>query len=141
MDKMLIQSLRTNFQRGSLVPGDLPTFFNYLAWLGAHDEELQEEVEGWHGSIQFRLEGLGEYWLEVQDGHFRTGEGAINGASVQLRLSASDAVRIFTGALTSEDAFAAGALAIDGDLTAALRLQTWVEIAIERLLDDSFLEG
>ncbi len=140
MDKMLIQSLRTNFQRGSLAPGDLPMFFNYLAWLGTHDEELQEEVEGWHGSIQFRLEGLGEYWLEVQDGHFRTGEGATDGASVQLRLSASDAVRIFTGALTAEDAFAAGALNIEGDLTAALRLQTWIEIAVERLLEQTSSE-
>ncbi len=141
MEKVLLQSMRSKIQHGALTPDDLPSFFDFLAWLGDRDEELQEEVEGWRGYVQFQLDGLGQFWLGVQDGRFVTGDGTIAEASVRLRLSANDAVQIFRGALTAEDAFAAGTLAIDGDLTAALRLQTWVEIAIERLLDDSFLEG
>ena len=136
MDESTLNSLQASVRAGTFSPAAIPDFFRFLARLGNEDEEMQEEVEGWSGVIDFHLSGLGEFWLAVQDGVFSVGQGGAPAASLTLSLSGEDAARIFTGALDAEEALARGLLRLEGDITAAIRLQTLLEIAMEHLLED-----
>ena len=133
MDQALLTSLQEKVKTGTFGTSDLPDFFEFLAWFGNEDEEMQEEVEDWNGRILFDLAGLGPLWLSVQEGVFETGRGELADADATLRLSAADAIRIFTGDLEADDAFQSGALQVAGEMVAALQLETLLEIAMERL--------
>ena len=126
-------ALQNKLASGQFGPEDLMPFFEFLARRGNEDEEMQDEVEGWSGVIQFRLEGLGDAWLAVNDGVFEFGRGQGDAPAVTLIMPAADAARIFTGQLDPAEALGAGALRIEGDMTAALRLQALVEIAMDAL--------
>ncbi len=130
----LRQSLQARLRSGAFGPEDLMDFFTYLVAFGNGDEEMQEEVEGWQGTIQMHLPGMGDVWLRVQDGTFVLGQGTAPQPAVTLTMSAQDAVRLFTGQLDPAEALGTGALRIEGDMTAALRLQGLLEITMDSLV-------
>jgi len=126
-------ALQSKLASGQFESEDLIPFFEFLAQRGNEDAEMQDEVEGWSGVIQFRLEGLGDAWLAVKDGVFEFGRGQQNAPAVTLTMPAADAARLFTGQLDPAEAVGTGVLRIEGDMTAALRLQALVEIAMDAL--------
>ncbi len=130
----LRQSLQVRLQSGTFGPEDLMDFFTYLVAFGNADEEMQDEIEGWQGAIQLHLPGADDVWLRIQEGTFELGQGTVAHPAVTLIMSAQDAVRLFTGQLDPAEALGTGALRIEGDMTAALRLQGLLEITMDSLV-------
>ena len=137
MDATNKESLQAKMQQGAFSPEDIPDFFAFLAAFGNEDEEMQEEVEDWSGRIQFHVAGVGDFWLGIDGDAFQAHRGVTDAPTVSLSMSGEDAVGIFAGQLDPAEAVGSGALRIEGDVTAALRLQGLVEIAMDHLLQES----
>jgi len=112
---------------------DIPSYFTFFCELGNEVEDLQEEVEGWNRRLQFVLDGLGIYWMTVEDGRFTTGEGILEDPDLVLNMSAVDAAQIFAGDKEATAAYMSGALKVEGDLPDAAKMLTLIETVIEEI--------
>ena len=96
-------------------------------------EDLTDEVEDWNRRVVFDLEGLGKYWLVVEDGVFSGGEGGLDDANLTLTMSALDAAMVFAGDKDAKAAYMSGALKVAGELPDAVKIQTLIEIVAEEI--------
>lgn len=84
-----------------------------------------EKADGARALVQFALSGedAGRYWVQVQDGACRTGEGDAPGTpDATVAASARDWLRITNGELNPIVASVMGRVKIDGDMSAALKI-------------------
>ena len=114
-------------------PQDIPAYFGLFCEMGNEIEDLQEEVEGWDQVIQFVLDGLGSFWVQIDGGQFSHGEGAVDNAGLTLTMAADEAAMVFSGDKDAKAAYMSGALKVDGELPEAVRVQTLIEIVLEEI--------
>ena len=133
MNQQLKDTLNTKIQDGEFDVADIPAYLTLFVEMGNEVEDLQDEVEDWSRRIVFDLEGLGKYWLVVEDGVFSGGEGGLDDANLTLSMSALDAAMVFAGDKDAKAAYMSGALKVDGDLPDAVKIQTLIEIVAEEI--------
>jgi putative sterol carrier protein len=133
MNQQLKESLNEKIQEGEFDVADIPAYLTLFVEMGNEVEDLQDEVEDWNRRIVFNLEGLGSYWLVVEDGVFSGGEGGLNDANLTLSMSALDAAMVFAGDKDAKAAYMSGALKVAGDLPDAVKIQTLIEIVAEEI--------
>ena len=133
IDQAIKETLNEKIQDGEFDVADIPAYLTLFCQMGNEIEDLQEEVEGWDRRIQFELDGLGTYWLTVQDGRFAGGEGALQDANLILTLAASEAALVFAGDKDAKAAYMSGDLKVEGDLPDAIKVQSLIEIVAEEI--------
>ena len=133
MNEQLKESLNEKIQDGEFDVADIPAYLTLFCEMGNEVEDLQDEVEDWGRRIVFDLDGLGKYWLVVEDGAFSMGEGTLVDANLTLSMAALDAAMIFAGDKDAKAAYMSGALKVDGDLPDAVKIQTLIEIVAEEI--------
>ena len=69
-------------------------------------------------------EGGGQWTVTIANGQLSVAEGAEATPTVTLKLAAADLVALFNGDLNPVAAFMQGRLRVEGDMSAAMRLQT-----------------
>lgn len=85
----------------------------------------RDKAEGARAVVQFELsgDGAGRYWVQVQGGTCRTGQGdAPQAPDATVAASAQDWLRISNGELNPVVASVMGRVKIDGDMNAALKI-------------------
>ena len=127
------EALNDKIQDGEFASEDIPAYLGLFCEMGNEIEDLQEEVEGWDRKIQFDLEGLGGFWVQIEGGKFTHGEGAVESPDLTLKMSADDAAQVFSGDKDAKAAYMSGALKVDGELPDAVRVQALVEIVVEEI--------
>lgn len=127
------ESLNEKIQEGEFDTADIPAYLSLFCEMGNEIEDLQEEVEDWNRRIHFVLEGLGVFWMTIEDGRFDTGEGVLEDPNLVLTMSAIDAAQVFAGDKDAKAAYMSGALEVEGDLPDAVKMQTLIEIVGEEI--------
>ncbi len=125
--------LNDKIQAGEFEISDIPAYLALFCQMGNEIEDLQEEVEDWNKRILFVMAGLGNYWVVVEDGRFSQGSGVIEDPELILTLDAIEAAQIFAGDKDAKAAYMSGALAVEGDLPDAIKVQTLIEIVVEEI--------
>ena len=133
INEALKEELNEKIQDGEFDVADIPAYLTLFCELGNEIEDLQEEVEDWNRRINLVLEGLGTYWITVEDGRFTTGEGAIENPNLVLTLDAQEGAMVFSGDKDAKAAYMSGALKVEGDLPDAVKMQTLIEIVVEEI--------
>ena len=133
IDTEIKERLNTKIQDGEFDVQDIPAYLTLFCQFGNEVEDLQDEVVDWDRSITLVMEGLGTYWLKVEDGRFATDVGAIEDADVVLTLPAAEAARVFSGAKTAQAAYMSGMLKVEGELPDAIRIQSLIELVLEEI--------
>ena len=124
------EALNDKIQDGDFAAEDIPAYIGLFCDMGNEIEDLQEEVEDWDRKIQFALEGLGNFWVQIEAGNFTHGDGVIEDPDLTLNMTAEDAAQVFSGDKDAKAAYMSGALKVDGELPDAVRVQTLVEIVV-----------
>jgi putative sterol carrier protein len=127
------EELNEKIQEGEFDAADIPAYLTLFCEMGNEIEDLQDEVEDWNRRINLVLEGLGTYWITVEDGRFTTGEGAIVNPNLVLTLDAQEGAMVFSGDKDAKAAYMSGALKVEGDLPDAVKMQTLIEIVVEEI--------
>ncbi|NCF69677.1 MAG: hypothetical protein GWP61_27330 [Chloroflexi bacterium] len=125
--------LNEKIQEGEFDVVDIPAYLTLFCEMGNEIEDLQEEVEDWNRRIHLLLEGLGTFWITVEDGRFATGEGAVENPNLVLTMSAVDAAQVFAGDKDAKAAYMSGALKVEGELPDAVKMQTLIDIVVEEI--------
>lgn len=86
------------------------------------------KLTGVNASFQFAItgEGGGDWHVKITDGEPEVGRGQIENPDITLTASDSDWMAIVNGELSGQDAFLTGKLRIEGDMSLALKLQTFL---------------
>jgi len=127
------ESLNEKIQEGEFDAVDIPAYLSLFCEMGNEIEDLQEEVEDWNRRIHFVLEGLGTFWMTIEDGRFATGDGVLEDPNLVLTMSAINAAQVFAGDKDAKAAYMSGALKVEGDLPDAVKMQTLIEIVGEEI--------
>jgi putative sterol carrier protein len=69
-------------------------------------------------------EGGGQWTATIANGQLGVAEGAEAAPTVMLKMTAADLVSLLNGELSPMAAFMQGRLRVEGDVSAAMRLQT-----------------
>jgi putative sterol carrier protein len=133
INEQIKESLNEKIQDGEFDVADIPAYLTLFCEMGNEVEDLQDEVEDWNRRIVFDMDGLGKYWIVVEDGQFSTGAGDLDDANVTLTISAIDAAQVFAGDKDAKAAYMSGSLKVDGDLPDAVKVQTLIEIVAEEI--------
>ena len=85
-----------------------------------------EKLAGMDEIVLFDLsgEGGGQWTVTIANGQLSIAEGAEATPTVTLKMTAADSVALFNGDLNPVAAFMQGRLKVEGDVSAAMRLQT-----------------
>jgi len=129
----LKETIKKKIQDGEFEVADIPGYLTLFCETGNEIEDLQDEVEDWNRRIHFVMEGLGTYWITIEDGHFATGEGAIEDPNFILTFDAMEAALIFAGDKDAKTAYMSGVLKVQGELPDAVKIQTLIEIVTEEI--------
>jgi putative sterol carrier protein len=128
IDEAVKQDLNEKIQEGEFSASDIPAYLTLFCAMGNELEDLQEEVQDWSRRVQFILDGLGMFWIAVEDGRFTNGEGTADNPDLALTMSAADAALIFAGDKDAQGTFLSGALKVEGSLPDAIKMQTLIEL-------------
>ncbi|NVM31130.1 MAG: SCP2 sterol-binding domain-containing protein [Candidatus Helarchaeota archaeon] len=111
---------------------DLPIFLAALEEIAQSNEDLIDELEDTEDvTIQFKVPGVVEAYLEIKDGKLTAKEGAIDEPDVTLEMTEEVGKNLFTGETDAASAYMAGDLRIIGEMAKAMKLRSLIEIAGE----------
>lgn len=97
-------------------------------FLGLQERLNGVEIKGLTGTFQFELEGEEEglYYIIFENGNGKTGEGAIAAPNLTVTMSSKDFRAMLAGELNPMAAFTGGKLKIKGDMSLAMKLQSFL---------------
>jgi len=113
---------------------DLPLFLAALQEISATNEDLKDELEDTEDvTIQFKVPGVVEAYIEIKGGKLTAKQGAKDDADVTLEMTEEVGKNLFTGETDAASAYMAGDLKIIGEMAKAMKLRSLIEIAGESL--------
>lgn len=133
INESLKDKLRQKIEDGEFSAADIPAFLSLFCEIGDEVSDIQDVVEGWNRRIYLALTGLGDFWLEIEDGNFIMGEGTIANPHLTLTMDGDDAALIFSGDKDAQGAFMAGEIKVEGELPDALKMQSLIDLVIEEI--------
>lgn len=91
-----------------------------------------EAAEGLSAVYQFELSGEsgGEFYVAIENGVCRVGEGTHPDPEVTLSMTGEDCLGLLNGQLNGQSVFMAGRLRVTGDLSLAMQLKMLFPSAI-----------
>lgn len=91
---------------------------------------LPEKAGDKEAVIQYHLTGedSGDWVVEIKGGECSVEQGTVEDPDLTLTADSSDYVRVITGELNAMNAFAGGKLKLKGDLSLAMKLQSWFKM-------------
>lgn len=97
-------------------------------FLGLQQKLDGQEVKGLNAVYQFELDGeeTGTYYLVFTDGAGKVGEGAAPAPNLTVTMSSGDFRAMLAGELNPAAAFMGGKLKIKGDMSLAMKLQSFL---------------
>jgi putative sterol carrier protein len=107
----------------------MPTFTNVQDVFANMCRGFQQDKAGSDNAmIQFDLAGEagGKYWVKVANGICETGTGdAPSKADMTLLAAGEDWLKVINGELNPMNGFMTGKIKVQGNMSYALKLQTW----------------
>lgn len=87
-----------------------------------------QQMKGLNAVYQFELEGeeTGVYHLKFTDGAGKVGEGPVADPSLTVTMNSGDFRSMLAGELNAAAAFMSGKLKIKGDMSLAMKLQSFL---------------
>ena len=100
------------------------------------NEDLKEELEDMNIGIQQITTDIDkEFWLEIEDGKLKYGEGKIENPSFTFFCIIEILVGILYGEIDMTSAYMAGDISVEGNLQDAMALQEIIELSLEAFED------
>ncbi|GAB4318485.1 MAG: hypothetical protein Kow0069_21640 [Promethearchaeota archaeon] len=135
VDTELLKKMSEKIEDGALDISDVGEYLGLIIEIANESEDIQEEVEGWDRTFQFKIEGGPSLWLKISDGKFESGEGVKDDADVTLEMNADVAAGIFSGEVDATSAYMGGDLKVLGPLPDAVKFRTLIEMVREEIED------
>src|SRR6266700_62224 len=114
--------LAVNLSVGNVAAADAST--PQQVFDGMRESFKAEKAKGVHARYQWELSGPqgGEWWIDVNDGTYKMGNGKISNPNVTFVAKDKDWVAVSNGQLGGTWAYLSGRLKIRGDQTLARKL-------------------
>ncbi len=129
------KEIQKKIEEGTFAASDFPAFWLSFVEIANVSEDVQDEIEDWDKKIQFDLGGPADFWLKTENGKFSMGQGKIENPDVTMKITEENAAKMFSGQLSSTDAYLSGNLKIDGNMEDALKFGSITDITREELED------
>jgi putative sterol carrier protein len=133
VDEELKSKMMSKIDDRSFSPEDLPEFLKLFAEIATESDDIKDEISGWDRSLQFVIEGVGDYCLTVKDAVFTLTAGKVPEPDITLSMAANTAAGVFTGEIDATSAYMGGDLKVMGPLPDAVKFRTLTEIVREEL--------
>lgn len=97
-------------------------------FLGLQQRLDGQDLKGLNATFQFELEGdeEGVYHIVFLEGSGKTGEGPVAAPNLTVNMSSADFRAMLIGELNPAAAFMGGKLKIKGDMSLAMKLQSFL---------------
>lgn len=138
IDKELLRELKTKMHAGpeTADPDDSLKAFELLKQMAEDIEEIKEILSDMDIKVQIVVDDVNkEYWLTVDSGGIKYGEGRLESPSIEIFTSMEVAIGMLYGNFDPVSAYMSGEIVIEGDLPAAIDFQDVIAIAIEYFED------
>jgi putative sterol carrier protein len=93
----------------------------------APEKVNKDKAAGMNAVYQFNIDGPdgGQWAVKIADGDASVTEGASESPNITITMTDENFVGLITGKLNSQTAFLTGKLKIQGDMTLAMKLQSF----------------
>jgi putative sterol carrier protein len=135
VDKALKQKLMSKIDDGSFAPSDLLEYLVVFVEVANSSDDIHEEAESWDRVLQFKVNGIEDFYMTVSDGIFSVTKGLNPNPDVTLIMVDITACGIFTGEIDATTAYMSGDLKVQGPLPDAVKFRTITEMVREEIED------
>ncbi len=135
VDKALAKELKDKIEKDSITVADIPKYLNVIKEVAKESEEIQDEIDGWVKTVQFKVIDKLDAWISFDNGEVDVAVGNKVNADVTLTMDEATAVRLFAGRVDGASAYMAGSLKVVGPLPDAIKFNTVSNIIRDELQD------
>jgi putative sterol carrier protein len=133
IDVALRDMILDKIEEGSFGMEDLKDYFAVLTQISNNTEDIQDEVEGFHRTFLYKINGTPVAWLSIKDKRFEMGSGDIEGPDITLDMSEELAIGMFSGQVDPTAAYMSGDLRVDGVINDAIVLRDILNLVAEEM--------
>jgi putative sterol carrier protein len=133
VDDDLKQRLVSKIDDRSFGPEDLPDYLQLFVQVCNESDDIADEVAGYDRKLAFEVDGVGDFYIKVEDGKFSSEKGKIDDPDITLTMGSNTACGIFTGEIDATSAYMGGDLKVQGPLPDAVKFRTITEMVREEL--------
>lgn len=135
VDKALKEKLMVKIDDGTFGPADLLEYLTIFVDVANESDDIHEEADGWDRILQFKINGIDDFFMSVMKGKFCVTKGTNPNPDVTLTMVDNTAAGIFTGELDATSAYMSGDLKVQGPLPDAVKFRTITEMVREEIED------
>jgi putative sterol carrier protein len=135
VDKSIKEKLMAKINDNSFGPADLLEYLGVFVDVANESDDIREEADGWDRVLQFKINGIEDFYLTVSDGTFNITKGSTPNPDVTLTMGDKTAAGIFTGEVDATSAYMSGDLKVQGPLPDAVKFRTITEMVREEIED------
>ena len=84
-----------------------------------------EKIKGIDATYQWDIEGAGKWYAKLSEGNVEVSEGEAETSDITISCTEGDWLDIVSGKLNGQMAFLTGKLKIQGDMSLAMKLQSF----------------
>jgi putative sterol carrier protein len=127
----LLEKIKAKIEDGKLSIDDLEDYMKIFADICNNSEDIADEIDGWNRTLAFKVRGVKNFWMKVQDGKFSWGMGDPADADLTLEMDEHVILGIFSGEVDATAAYMSEDLKVTGPLTDAIKFRTLTEIVTD----------
>ncbi|MBN2151451.1 MAG: SCP2 sterol-binding domain-containing protein [Candidatus Lokiarchaeota archaeon] len=135
VDKELARELRDKIEKDTITVDDIPKYLTVIKEVAKESEEIQDEIDGWVKSVQFKVKDKLDAWISFDNGEVEVKTGLKENADVTLEMDEETAVGLFSGKVDGASAYMAGRLKVNGPLPDAIKFNMVSQIIRDELQD------
>ena len=139
LDEKLLAKLKQKMDSGTenAIIDDVLLVFELFKQISETDEDLKEELEDMDIRVQQITTHIDkDFWLEIEDGKLKYGEGKIANPSFTFLCTLKILVGILYGEIDMTSAYMAGDITVEGNLQDAMAFQEIIELSLEVVEDN-----
>ncbi len=134
VDKALVKELRDKIEKNTITLADIPRYLNIIKEVAKESEDIQDEIDGWIKTVQFKVKDKLDAWITFDNGEVDVAIGKKENADVTLIMDEAGAIGLFSGKIDGSTAYMAGTLRVVGPLPDAVKFNQVSQIIREDLM-------
>jgi len=105
---------------------DIPDYLEVLVDICNSNDKIQKKSKKSVLKFQFKVVPGPIFWININKGHFTTGEGEFDSPDVIIEMNKSIAVGVFTGEVNAASAYMSKQIKFIGPLRHGMKFQQWI---------------
>ena len=128
-----LEKIKGKIEEGTLSIDDLEEYLKIFEDICNNNEDIADEIDGWNRTLAFKVRGVKNFWMKVQDGKFSYGIGEVADADLTLEMDEHVILGIFSGEVDATAAYMSEDLKVTGPLADAIKFRTLTEIVTDEI--------